>query len=129
MKFSSASGRLLVPLVICLLLGINYLLLGNQKTFCSPIVSWGLSNRQKDHKKLFIHPSNGTCEKHDKIYFLKTSKTGGTTISNILMRFGFLREKNYLMGESIASGGMFFENGYMPFTEETCYLGPEVGIE
>jgi hypothetical protein len=47
-----------------------------------------------------------TCEKKTSIYFLKTSKTGGTTFANILMRFGFAREgTNFLMGEC-ENGGM-----------------------
>ena len=52
-----------------------------------------------------------TCEKKTSIYFLKTSKTGGTTIANILMRFGFAREEtNFLMGESGNGGMVSFAN-------------------
>ena len=41
-----------------------------------------------------------SCEKVEKVYFLKTSKTGSTTMANILMRFGYRREgTNFLMGE------------------------------
>ena len=66
------------------------------------------------------------CKKHEKIYFLKTSKTGSTTISNILMRFGFARPgTNYLLGEC-SNGGMFFSNGYMPFNEKVCFLGRDM---
>ena len=47
------------------------------------------------------------CQKHEKIYFLKTSKTGSTTIANILMRFGYARPgTNFLLGE--ASNGHGF---------------------
>merc|ERR1739838_646439 len=42
-----------------------------------------------------------SCEKVEKVYFLKTSKTGSTTMANILMRFGFRREgTNFLLGET-----------------------------
>ena len=66
------------------------------------------------------------CERKEKIYFLKTSKTGSTTMANILMRFGFARPAtNFLMGEA-PNGGMFFLNGYMPFSENVCYLGRDI---
>ena len=69
---------------------------------------------------------NGKCNKKDKLYFLKTSKTGGTTMANILIRFGFARPgTNYLLGES-SNGGMFFLNGYMPFSEKVCFLGKDI---
>ena len=35
---------------------------------------------------------NGTCSTRDKIFFLKTSKTGSTSVANILMRFGLKRQ-------------------------------------
>ena len=35
---------------------------------------------------------NGTCSIRDKIFFLKTSKTGSTSVANILMRFGLKRQ-------------------------------------
>ena len=96
------------------------------------------------------------CQKHEKIYFLKTSKTGSTTIANILMRFGYARPgTNFLLGEAsnghgffsenfykiikctsrivseyfrkkILKRAMFFENGYMPFTLDTCFLGRDI---
>ena len=48
----------------------------------------------------------GKCEKHEKIYFLKTSKTGSTTIANILMRFGYARPgTNFLLGEAANGHG------------------------
>ena len=66
------------------------------------------------------------CERKEKVYFLKTSKTGSTTMANILMRFGFSRPgTNYLMGES-PNGAMFFLNGYMPYNEELCYMGRDI---
>ena len=66
------------------------------------------------------------CQKQEQIYFLKTSKTGSTTIANILMRFGFKRPgTNFLLGES-GNGALFFENGYMPFNEETCFIGRDI---
>lgn len=75
------------------------------------------SSPQRWWKKLPFEQQIGefgkdTCEKKTSIYFLKTSKTGGTTFANILMRFGFAREgTNYLMGES-NNGAMvgFFPN-------------------
>lgn len=66
------------------------------------------------------------CEKKEKIYFLKTSKTGSTTMANILMRFGFERPgTNFLFGET-PNGAMFFLNGYLPFAEEVCFLGRSI---
>ena len=66
------------------------------------------------------------CKRKEKIYFLKTSKTGSTTMANILMRFGFSRPgTNFLMGES-SNAGMFFLNGYMPYNENLCYLGKDI---
>ena len=66
------------------------------------------------------------CKKVEKVYFLKTSKTGSTTMANILMRFGFRREgTNFLMGET-PNGALFFINGYMPFNEDICYLGRDI---
>ena len=58
----------------------------------------------------------GECSEVDKIYFLKTSKTGSTSVANILTRFGLRRPgTNFLMGE-VSNGGFFFKNGFMPFT-------------
>jgi len=55
------------------------------------------------------------CKIEDKIYFLKTSKTGSTSIANILTRFGIRRNgTTFLMGEA-SNGGFFFANSYMPF--------------
>lgn len=69
---------------------------------------------------------DGFCEKKEKIYFLKTSKTGSTTMANILIRFGFQRPgTNFLLGES-PNGAMFFLNGYMPFNENLCYMGRDI---
>ena len=66
------------------------------------------------------------CKKVEKIYFLKTSKTGSTTMANILMRFGFRRAgTNFLLGET-PNGALFFINGYMPFNEDICYLGRDI---
>ena len=63
-------------------------------------------------------PSNQdkSCKEVDKVYFLKTSKTGSTSVANILTRFGLHRPgTNFLMGE-VSNGGFFFKNGFMPFT-------------
>jgi len=67
-----------------------------------------------------------SCHKVEKVYFLKTSKTGSTTMANILMRFGYRRNAtNFLMGET-PNGALFFINGYMPFNEEVCFLGRDI---
>ena len=66
------------------------------------------------------------CERVEKVYFLKTSKTGSTTVANILMRFGFRRKNsNFLLGE-LNNGALFFLNGYMPFSLEACWLGRNI---
>ena len=63
------------------------------------------------------------CVRQEKIYFLKTSKTGSTTVANILIRLGLkAKETNFLFGEN-GNGGLFFTYSYMPFTAETCFLG------
>ena len=63
------------------------------------------------------------CKEIDKIYFLKTSKTGSTSIANLLIRFGLRRPgTTFLLGQT-GNGGLFFENQYMPFNAESCYLG------
>ena len=54
----------------------------------------------KNLTTLFEKFESKTCSEVDKIYFLKTSKTGSTTIANILQRFGLRRPgTNFLMGE------------------------------
>ena len=52
-------------------------------------------NKPWKHQKLkeyigeFGQPDSNSCAKKEHIYFLKTSKTGGTTFANILQRFGY----------------------------------------
>ncbi|CBY39255.1 unnamed protein product [Oikopleura dioica] len=68
-------------------------------------------------------PDSKSCAKKEHIYFLKTSKTGGTTFANILQRFGYSRPgTNFLMGEC-GNGAMFFANGEMPFNLDVCFVG------
>ena len=63
------------------------------------------------------------CVRQEKIYFLKTSKTGSTTIQNILLRLGLRANgTNFLFGEN-GNGGMFLDFSYMPFSVESCFLG------
>ena len=82
--------------------------------------------KNKPLKKTIGRYGKDTCEKHEKIYFLKTSKTGSTTMANILTRFGFARPgTNFLLGET-TNGAMFFINGYMPFNEDLCFLGRDI---
>ena len=69
---------------------------------------------------------DGKCRRREKIYFLKTSKTGSSTFANILVRFGFKRPgMNYLFGES-SDGAMFLNGYYMPFNEESCFMGRDI---
>ena len=69
---------------------------------------------------------DGNCLRREKIYFLKTSKTGSSTFANILVRFGFKRPgTNYLFGES-SDGAMFLNGFYMPFNEESCFMGRDI---
>ena len=65
------------------------------------------------------------CKKQESVYFLKTFKMGSTTIANILSRFGYSRNKSFLLGET-SNGGLFFKNLYLPFTAETCFLGRDI---
>ena len=70
----------------------------------------------KNLADLLAQYESKTCKEVDKIYFLKTSKTGSTSVANILTRFGLRRPgTNFLMGE-VSNGGFFFKNGFMPFT-------------
>lgn len=63
------------------------------------------------------------CTRQEHVYFLKTSKTGSTTLANILIRLGLrVPGTNFLLGES-SNGGLFFTNAYMPFSAETCFMG------
>ena len=76
--------------------------------------------KQKDLAELLAEYESKTCRKVDKIYFLKTSKTGSTTVANILTRFGLRRPgTNFLMGET-SNGGFFFKNGFLPFSGQGC---------
>ena len=71
---------------------------------------------------------NQKCKEVDKIYFLKTSKTGSTSVANLLMRFGLRRPgTTFLLGQT-GNGGLYFENQYMPFNAESCYLGQELVV-
>jgi len=56
------------------------------------------------------------CEIQDKIYFLKTSKTGSTSIANILTRFG------------IRNGIRILVQGSTDDNRDTCYgsQGPTI---
>lgn len=65
------------------------------------------------------------CKKQESIFFLKTSKTGSTTLSNILTRFGYARNKTFLFGEQ-SNGGIWFINSYLPFNENVCFLGKNI---
>jgi len=77
----------------------------------------------EDLKKTLGLYEEKKCKSQDKIYFLKTSKTGSTSLANILTRYGLRRNgTTFLMGES-SNGGFFFANAYMPFNAETCFLG------
>ena len=52
-------------------------------------------------------PEKLGCTPVEKIFFLKTSKTGSTSIANIVQRFGFKRpDTNFLMGESSNWGSL-----------------------
>ena len=65
------------------------------------------------------------CSPHTKFFFLKTSKTGSTTIANIFTRFGYKHDLTALMGES-GNGNLFFVNGFLPFHDSKCYLGKDI---
>ena len=54
------------------------------KTHSKPIAS-AIQNTTK------VELTEETCQKTDKIFYLKTTKTGSTSLANIIMRFGFKR--------------------------------------
>ena len=57
---------------------------------------------------LLDEPQNETCEPVKNIFFLKSSKTGGTTVMSILQRYGMRNDLDFLMGEN--HGGMYHNN-------------------
>ena len=63
-----------------------------------------------DEPPLYLLPEANSCRKHDSFFFLKTSKTGSTTISNMFFKFGFKYDKTFLVGEQ-TNGAIFWENG------------------
>ena len=66
-----------------------------------------------DELPLYMLPDeNNACRKHDSFFFLKTSKTGSTTISNMFFKFGYKYDKTFLFGEQ-TNGAIFWENGYV----------------
>ena len=52
------------------------------------------------------HPSTTHCESSSSVAFIKTHKTGSTTMSSIINRFGFIRNCSFLMfkGDAIKHG-------------------------
>ena len=48
------------------------------------------------------------CEKIEKIYFLKTAKTGGQTLMSIIQRFGVRHNSSFLIGANEI--GKFMKN-------------------
>ena len=52
--------------------------------------------------------TNETCDPVKNIFFLKSSKTGGTTVMSILQRYGMRNNLDFLMGEN--HGGMYHNN-------------------
>ena len=55
-----------------------------------------------------LSTKNETCEPVKNIFFLKSSKTGGTTVMSILQRYGMRNNLDFLMGEN--HGGMYHNN-------------------
>ena len=51
---------------------------------------------------------NESCKPVKNIFFLKSSKTGGTTVMSILQRYGMRNDLDFLMGEN--HGGMYHNN-------------------
>jgi len=61
-----------------------------------------------------------SCQMSENIFFLKSSKTGSTTMMSIMQRIGLHYEANFLLGEN--RGGMAVNN--RPFNlEKDCWLG------
>jgi hypothetical protein len=60
------------------------------------------------------------CQIQKNIFFLKSSKTGSTTMMSIFQRFGLHYDSRFLMGEN--HGGMAVNN--RPFNlEQDCWIG------
>lgn len=60
------------------------------------------------------------CHRVENIFFLKSSKTGSTTMMSIMQRIGLSYDMNFLMGEN--HGGMAVNN--RPFNlEKDCWIG------
>ena len=65
-----------------------------------------------------ISSKRRTCEPHKNILYLKTHKTGGSTVTNILNRFGESRDLNFVLPK-IGHNRLdwpfkFTENSYYP---------------
>ena len=56
----------------------------------------------------YLTVTNQSCEPVKNIFFLKSSKTGGTTVMSILQRYGMRNDLDFLMGEN--HGGMYHNN-------------------
>ena len=111
-----------------------------------PEVSVGISETNTDMAGL-------SCKPIKRVFFLKTSKTGSTTVANIMARFAFKHNLDALLGfgfynDKSAStqnfdkfftefdeilflgeqpnGALFFTGDYLPFSPQNCYLGRDI---
>ena len=111
-----------------------------------PEVSVGISETNTDMAGL-------SCKPIKRVFFLKTSKTGSTTVANIMARFAFKHNLDALLGfgfyndESASiqifdrfftefdeilflgeqpNGALFFTGDYLPFSPQNCYLGRDI---
>ena len=67
------------------------------------------------------------CFPKKRIFFLKTSKTGSTTVAQIMARFSYNNQLNSLFGED-SSGNLLFTNQKRPFSAKDCFLGRDLPI-
>ncbi|CAG5097366.1 Oidioi.mRNA.OKI2018_I69.XSR.g15046.t1.cds [Oikopleura dioica] len=67
------------------------------------------------------------CIPKKQIFFLKTSKTGSTTVAQIIARFSYNNQLKALFGED-SSGNLLFANRTRPFNANDCYLGRDLPV-
>ena len=94
-----------------------------------------------------------SCKPTKRVFFLKTSKTGSTTVANIMARFAFKHNLDALLGFGFynhktrldsefeqsftgfdeilflgeqPNGALFFTGDYLPFSPQNCYLGRDI---
>ena len=62
-----------------------------------PHESYSFMRVRSERRKELAHDNDSKCDPRKKVAFLKTHKTAGTTIQNILLRFGRDNDLNFVL--------------------------------